>query len=139
MKSGKIALLIALFSLNLFAVPTNISVVTTGQAAAAFADVTGDTVNGNQIRNNNGDLVLLLRNSHGTDSVTVTIDAPSTSYSIPGYGTLTRSDISVSLAAGEMKHVGVLNSTWNDANGYVQLTYTGTGTPKVTAIRSPKP
>jgi len=134
-----VSILLILFTVPVFAVPTTLSIVSTTETAALFADTAADTANGNQMRNNNCDLVLLLRNSHATNSSTVTVAAAASSFTIPGYGVLTKSNASVSLAAGEHKHIGPLPCVlWNDSNGFVQVTYSGTGTVLVTPIRVPR-
>jgi hypothetical protein len=127
-----------LLAVPAFATPTTLSVVTVSETGTAFADNAADTSNGNQALNSNCNLVLLLRNSHATNSSTVTITAQATSVNIPGYGPMTKANAAVVLAAGAVKHIGPLPcTTWNDGNGYVQLTYSGTGTVLVSPVRVP--
>lgn len=122
-----------------YAVPTALTVVTQSETAAAFADNAADTSNGNKIFNASCDVVLLLRNTHATNSSTATITAQATSVNIPGYGLMTKANNAVVLAAGAVKHVGPLPcGSWNDSSGYVQVTYTGTGTVLVSPIRVPR-
>jgi hypothetical protein len=119
--------------------PTTLSIVTVSDTAAAFADGAADTGNGNQIKNSMCDVVLLLHNSHASSSSTVTVVAQGTSVDIPGFGLMTKANASITLAAGAKKVIGPLRCrTWNDSSGYVQLTYSGSGTVLVSPIRVPQ-
>lgn len=141
MKRYVVLALALLVSLPALAVPTTLSTVNVSEAAAALADNAADTANGNRIKNPSCDLVLVVRNTDAADSATVTVAAQGTSINIPGYGTMTKSNLAISLAAGAVKHVGPFACrTWNDSSGYVQLTYSGTGAAavKVTPLRVPK-
>jgi hypothetical protein len=133
-----LALVFVFLGVMAHAVPTTLTVVSSSETAATFADTAADTVNGNQFKNPSCDVLLLLRNSHATDSSTVTIDAPSATYTIPGYGSMGKTDASVVLAAGAHKYIGPFPcATWNNS-GYVVMSYTGTGTVLVTPVRVPK-
>lgn len=138
---GIFSFLFLFLSVNAFAVPTTLSLVSLSETAAAIADNAADNANGNQIRNANCDLVLILRNSSGSDSATVTVAANTTAAVIPGFGSMAKSNLSIALTAGQIKHVGPLTCKgYNDGNGYVQLTFSGTAAAdvKVTPIRVPK-
>jgi hypothetical protein len=122
-----------------FAVPTTLSVVDLSQTAAAFADNAADTANGNQVRNLNCDTVLLFRNTHATNSSTATVTSQSGTFVVPGVGSVQLANLSVVLAAGAVKHIGPFPCKgFTDTSGYIQITYSGTGTVLVSPIRVPK-
>jgi hypothetical protein len=140
MKPTYLSLLLALvLALPALATPTSLSVVTVSETAAALADNAADTGNGNRVFNGACDTVLLLRNTHASNSSTVTVAAQATSVFVQGYGLMTKANNAVTLAAGAVKHLGPFPcATWNDSSGYLQLTYSGTGTVLVSPVRVPK-
>lgn len=91
-----------------------------------------DETNGNKLANPNGDTFVLLENQSGTDAATVTFTAQETSKDVGGYGPLTKSDLAVALALGEMKIVGPFpKRAWNDLSGDIIFAITGTGASSV--------
>lgn len=63
-------------------------------------------------------------------STTVTITAQDVQVTLPGFGDLDKSDRVVVVAAGATAHIGLFPKTaFNDASGYVQITYS-----KVTSL-----
>jgi len=128
-----VASLLAFAPRSAFATPTTLTVTEYTDAAVAAASNAADTSNGNRFKNTDENVFVMFQNTHGSNSSTVTITAQTTSKYVPGYGTLTRADISVVLAAGAVKFVGPLpRNIFNDASGYVNMTYSGTGTVVVT-------
>jgi hypothetical protein len=110
---------------------TAISVQKISETAAAKTYSDADDSNGNKIANPNGDVFLHLKNP-GENSATVTIAAQGTSHDVPGYGPMTKADLSISLAASEEKFVGPFSkSAWNDSSGDINVTYSGTGASDV--------
>jgi hypothetical protein len=127
-------LFILLFALPALAVPTALTVQEISETAWTQSLTAGDTSNGNSILNPSGDVFLVL--SSATDESVFTIASQADSVEIPGYGTLTKSDLAITVAAGATKIVGPLNTrAWNDSAGKIQITYTGAGTPSLKALR----
>lgn len=127
-----IALVGLLIGVEAFAVQTTLTVQTISETAAAATDNAADTSNGNRFINRDENVFLRLYNSDGSNSATVTITAADTSESIPGFGVMTKSDIAVSLSAGQIKFVGPFpRKAFNDSSEYVNMTITGTGAASV--------
>lgn len=115
---------------------TVLSVQQISESPAAPTYNAADTVNGNSFLNPDQNIYLHFKNNHATNSSTATITAQTTSLNIPGYGDVTIGNISVSLAALEEKVVGPFPAqAYNDANGYVQVSYAGTGTVVVAVLK----
>jgi hypothetical protein len=130
-----IALLFLVSSVVAFG-QTALTVVQVSETATLLADNSADTGSGNRIANPNGDVVLVLRNTHGSNASTVTITAQGASVSVPGYGPMAKANLAVSLAAGEIKHVGPFpKRAWNNSSGQIVITTTGTGTVKISPVR----
>ncbi len=122
------------------AAPTALTVQTMSETPLEATYANADTVNGNSAANPEGDLFIHAKNPGGS-SATVTISAQKTSKKIPGYGSLTKSDITCSLATTEECFVGPLNTEFWNSSGAVQITYGGAGSADVdiVAIRPQKP
>lgn len=123
-----------------FAAPTTLSTVVLSETATAFAENSADVANGNRVLNPNCDLFFLFRNSHESDEAAATVTAQGTSVTLPGYGVMTKANASVSLTAGQQKHIGPFRcAAWNDTSGFVQVTYSGAASSsvKVTPLRIP--
>lgn len=119
-----------------YGVPTTLSIVNVSASGTSLADNTADTSNGDRVLNPGGDVFFIIRNTHASNSSTVTFVTPTAAPVIPGWGAVARASLAVTLAAGEVKHVGPFRSNlWNDTSGYVQLTYSGTGAVKVSPLR----
>jgi len=132
-----VALLIPVFA---NAAETALTVTDVSETSAAVPFTDADQANGNKAINRNGDIFFILKNSHVSDSATVTVTAQKTSKVIPGFGTMTKANNTVSLAAGAEKIVGPFRATaWNDASGYVILSFSGDASASVTvaAMRVP--
>jgi len=118
---------------------TNLAVTTISETSAVLADLTNDTTNGNKLANPNGDLFVVLYNG-GADTNTATFTAQKTSHSVPGYGTMTKSNNTVTLLTGARQIVGPFRSSaWNNSTGYVILNFAGTSSNaiKVSPLRVP--
>ena len=73
---------------------------------------------------NTGVEFIRITNSHASAGYTVTVTAQTTSYYLPRYGKLTKSNTSDAVTAGNTIFLGPFRpSVWNDANGKVQITY----------------
>ena len=73
---------------------------------------------------NTGVEFIRVTNDHASAGYTVTITAQTTSYYLPRYGKLTKSNVSDAVTAGNTIFLGPFRpSVWNDANGRVQITY----------------
>ncbi len=127
-----IALFVTFLSSIVMAAPTTLTVQELSETAWTQSLTAADTANGNRVSNPNGDIFLILANPGGT-TADVIIDAATASVSVPGYGPLTKSDLTVSLGATTTKLVGPFSKrAWNDTSGFVQLTFSGAGSNNVT-------
>jgi hypothetical protein len=94
---------------------TEAGLTPTGAAAAGGGDQFENT----------GVEYLYVKNGGG-GSINVTITAQDTSVTMANYGTLTKADSVVAVAAGATAIIGLFpKSAYNDANSYVQVTYSG--------------
>lgn len=119
------------------AAPTALTVVKSSETPAALSLESADTANGNSFANTNGDVLAIIKNEHETNAETFIFAVQNATKTVEGWGPLTKASISVSVSAGAQKVVGPFpTQAFNDANGLVQVTYTGTGTPKISAVRS---
>lgn len=85
-----------------------------------------DTVNGNSIKNLSENVMIYARNTGTSGSAVITIAPANTSINIPGYGVITKASQAVTLGANQDALVGPFPAAlWNDGNGNLQLTYTG--------------
>lgn len=109
-------------------------IVEAGLAAAyAGADGAGDAV-----LNINGDVVVHVKNGD-VASKTVTVTAQRTSQKVAAFGELSKSDIQVSIPAGEDRFIGPFpKAAFNDGAGKVQVTYSATTSVEIAALRVPK-
>ena len=130
------ASLLAFAPSSAFATATTLAVQEFSDSGVATTNNAADTGNGNRYLNRDENIFLLLQNSHATNASTVTITAQTTSKYVPGLGTVSRADISVALSAGDIKIVGPLpRAIFNDASEYVSMTFSGTGTVKVSPFK----
>lgn len=105
-----------------------------------FADVTSTT--GDYFENQQGNVLLVLENSHATADSTFTIHANgTTSSSFADYGEMEKEDVTITVPAGEYRYAGPYpalpfngdtGSTHSNANGLL-ITAAG-GTPAVAGV-----
>jgi hypothetical protein len=128
-----VGLLALLLSVPAFAVQTALTAQTISETAYTQALTTADPTNGNSVVNPNGDLFFVFNlSSAAPGTATATINSPNASYSIPGYGSLTKTSIAVSLALGDTKIIGPFQTRpWNNSSGLLILSFTGTGSGSV--------
>lgn len=92
-----------------------------------------DTANqsaGNTVANPNSDVFLILKSATGTASVMIT--ARDATVEIPGYGPLTKSNMTISISSGDTKIVGpFVSRSWNSSSGNIVLSYIGLSTASV--------
>jgi len=78
---------------------------------------------------NTGIEFVRIRNDHASTAYTVRITAQTTSIKHPTYGTVTKSNTDVTVAAGADAYIGpFVQGSWNDTNNKVQVSYRTTGT-----------
>lgn len=123
MKILSIALLV---SFTMFAMPamaqTALTVQDVSETAYQLSFDVSDQASGNTVANPNGDVFLLIKSVAGTSSIT--IDAPNSSIEVPGYGPLAKSDLTITVGAGEQKIVGPFQTrAWNSSAGKLVLSY----------------
>lgn len=112
---------------------TALTIIKSVEAGVALAAASGDTGNGNSFDNTNGDVVVYLENTHVSSTITFTFVAQNTSFDQgPEKGTLTAANLVIVVAAASKQLIGPLpRKVFNDASNLVQITYTGSGTPKI--------
>lgn len=75
----------------------------------------------------------------GVSDVTVTITAQNTSRSVPGMGTMTKSNIAVVVTAGEERFIGPFApDAYKNASGNVEVSYSGVTSVTVAALKLPQ-
>lgn len=110
---------------------TTITAISLNETESADIFNDADEQTGNQVSNPANDLILIFNNAGGSAAV-ATVTAQKTSFSVPGKGAVTKSNISITLAAGEVLAVGDLfGFVYNDSNGRVQITYSGASSASV--------
>lgn len=110
------------------------NVTTAGAALTAVAAAAG----GDKIRNPaDGRLMLEVANGGGA-AVTVTIAKQVSSVKVPHVGTLTVSDLTVSVPAGATRKIGPFSQGYQDANGDVNISYSAVTSVTVAAITIPE-
>lgn len=92
---------------------------------------------GDYFANPVGDRFIHVKNAGG-GSINVTVTAQDTDADISGFGTLTKASQVIAVPAGEDRFVGPFPlRAFNDANGDVQLTYSGVTSVTIAALRLP--
>lgn len=129
--------LVAFVSTQALAVSTPLTISTTSEAGLAMSTVSADTTNGNSYDNTNGDVMLILENTHATNAQTFNVAVQNASITVIGMGSVTKTNpLAVVVPALSRVIIGPLpKKAYNDASNLVQVTYTGTGTPKVLPIK----
>lgn len=116
---------------------TAITEIKAVEAGVALAPAAGDTGNGNSFDNTNGDVFLFLQNTHASATETFTVVAQNTSFDEgDDKGTVTAASQVYVVAALSMVLAGPFpKRVFNDAGGLGQVTYSGSGTPKIAAFK----
>ena len=126
-----ILVLSMLFSCLVFAEPTAVTPVSITEAGYELSLSSVDATNGNSVLNTDGDIILYFYNN-GTPASTPTVEVQNSSVTLPGYGPVTKTDVTCSLLGSEMCIIGPLPTRfYNDGNGKIQLTFTGAGSGNV--------
>lgn len=93
---------------------------------------TADTSNGDKFKNYEENVFILVENTDDTNAAVVTVTAQDTSENIPGFGSMSKSSITVNLATGEKNLVGPFpRKAFNDSSEDVSLAYSGDGASSV--------
>jgi hypothetical protein len=136
-----ISLLLLFIPVILTATPTALTVTKLSETSANIPWENADNANGNSALNNNGDVFFLFKNGSGVSTATVTITAQSAAPSVSGYGPLTKSNVTVSLAASGEEMVGPFNAlVWNNSSDQIIVSYAGDASADVdvAALRAVK-
>lgn len=86
---------------------------------------------------NDGRTFLVVTNGGGAP-ITVTVVVQRTSIPVAGLGSVTFASIPVSVTNGTTKWIAVPSGPYNDANGRVNVTYSGVTSVTVGAVRVPQ-
>jgi precorrin-6B methylase 1 len=101
-------------------------------AKEVAASATGDTCP------NDGNVLLLVKNA-SAGSETVTVTPAKTSAQVAGFGTMAKNAVAVAVAAGDSALIGPFTpGMFNDANGNLDITYSGVTSLSIAAIRIPR-
>lgn len=113
------------------------AVITEAGVAISLSAAAGG---GDQFANPSDARTYLHVNNGGGGSITVTITAQVASAQVPGKGLMTKANGGGSVANGAAKVFGPFPAEmFNDANGNVQVTYSGVTSVTVGAFRLPQP
>jgi len=114
-----------------------LTVQTVAEAGLLATYVAATAGGGDEIPNDNEDVVLHAKNGSGV-SITVTIAAALASASVQGYGTMSKASAGGAVAAGAEKFFGPFpKAAFNNANGRVPVTYSAVTSVTVAAVRVP--
>lgn len=128
-----LSLVLFLTSLPAFATATALTVKAVSETPVLLGTVACDTANGNSLSNVSENVLLYAKNTTGASSATVTVTVQTASITIPGFGPLTKSSITQTLAAGAEYLIGPFpGQAFNDSGSLVQLTCGGAGNVGVT-------
>lgn len=132
-----LTLALALVSSQAFATSTALTIQTTTESGLTMTTVAADTTNGNSYDNTNGDVIVILENTHATNAETFNIAVQNASVTVIGLGSVTKTNpLAIVIPALTRVLVGPLpKKAYNDASNLVQITYTGTGTPRVLPVK----
>jgi hypothetical protein len=90
---------------------------------------------GDALLNLDGEVFLHVKNGDAS-SHTVTITAQDGSQEVPGFGTMTKANLQVSVPASGDRFIGPFpRAAFNDANGKVQITYDAVTNVTIAALR----
>jgi hypothetical protein len=115
---------------------TAVAIQTVVEAGVTPTSAAADTVNGNSVANSNGDVFLLMENAHVSSSETFTVAVQKSTANIAQYGDIAMTAQAYAVAASSKILAGPFPAeTFNDANGNILISYTGSGTPKISAFK----
>lgn len=117
------------------AAPTALTVQSVVEASAVANLQSVDSVNGNKFLNSQEDVLLVVQNTHASNSATVTITAAKSSIDDPVLGTVSKAGEAISLAATAIKILGPFpRAVYNDSTEFVSFAISGTGASSVKAL-----
>lgn len=108
--------------------PGDAGLTITFAAAAALGD---------QFANVGRDNLLVVENG-GAGSINVTVTAQTTTAKIAGLGTVVKEDTVLAVAAGAVAIIGPFSDAFNDANGFVQVSYSDVTSVGVAVVKAPR-
>jgi len=85
----------------------------------------------------NDDRTFLVVKNGGAGSITVTITAQRTSFQLEKFGNVTFSNMQITVGAGSEAWIKAPVAPYSDASGKAQVSYSGTSSVTVAAIRMP--
>jgi len=131
-----ITMLILLYACGPAFAVTAITPVVPTETVNTTGFITSDGINGNSVKNPAGDIILIFRNDTAASAAVATVTVQSATRTIPGFGSVTKSNITCTLAAGGTScTVGPFPPQfWNDGNSNLQLSYTGDGSSNVEVL-----
>ena len=92
------------------------------EAGTAQSYATADS--GGDVAPNDGTVFLHAKNAHGSATRTITITPQTTSFNDSVYGTLTKSAVAITVAAGGSKFIGPFKpDSYNNSSGQIVITY----------------
>jgi hypothetical protein len=108
-------------------------------AEAGLLGSYGAVATGDTIADDGTQRTFLHVKNGGGGSITVTIPAQTTSRSVAGMGSMTKSDITVAVAAGAEKFIGPFApDAYKNSSGNVTVNYSGTTSVTAAAIKVPQ-
>lgn len=121
----KFFFVLAAFLFSAQAFGSNVTVGALSETPVLLGASAVDTA-GNSVYNYNENVILYFKNTDGASSASVTIVAQSTSQNIPGYGPVTKSNITQTLAAGAEYVIGPFPAqAFNNSNQQIIISYGG--------------
>ena len=109
------------------------TIVETGLEATTAACAAGGDVFDNSTANR----FIYINNTSATNSV-VTVTAANTSFTVPGYGSMTKADKVVTVTAGEIRFIGPFpKSAFNNTSSQVAIAYSLTTGHEISILALP--
>lgn len=118
-----------LFAFNAFGAALTVQSVSETATAISYANANSG---GNDTCANKDGKVFIHFKNPGASSASAIVDAITTSKNVPGFGPLAKTDLTVSLSAGQDKIVGPFTTgAWVNSSGNIVITYSGAGAADV--------
>lgn len=116
---------------------TALTIASVVEAGVTLSTAASDTANGNSFDNTNGDVFALCENTHATNSHTFNFAVQNQPAAPAGVGTVSKTNpLAIVVPALSRILVGPFpRKAYNDGNNLVQVTYSGTGTPRIQAFK----